>query len=552
MDDLNSPEPLLPSITSLDGITDPVVKKALQAIKEALEVRLGQRPRASVYDKALTLRDMYRYNLASFTVNGQQIINPQPDNSMVSPVGGSGGEETPEPVVIDTSIPSALMGLVATGTKLAVLLEWTKGTTKGYTEIHRSGVNDIGTAVLIGTSDATLHGDIIGQTGVTFFYWIRFVSTANIVGPFNSLNGTTATTGQIGSNDLISVDGAKIIDATILNAKILTVDASKIRTGQLLATESIQVGESLTRLFIQGTGIIRSAGMLDYLNGSGFHLRALSGTAQFSVGNGTNYIGFDGNNIVIQTPNFQLTNSSLTFNGSGTFAGNLSAVNGTLANLRINAGGAINSGAFTGYAWPPAGGTGFHLGTEGLLLGNVNNNQYIQFTKFGEFYMGNGTTNLVSDAGGLRVNGPLIATGNVLNDAITRTSTVYTAASVTLTTAASQVQALGITTTGLKVLILCSVNCETAMNSNHFGHIFFDLLMDGGVIASTTGGRLKGAATGTTGIFEGSAGGAVSFTFSHTPGAGGHTYSVNARKTADGSLVATVSDRSLFAMEIKR
>jgi len=552
MDDLNSPEPLLPSITSLDGITDPVVKKALQAIKEALEVRLGQRPRASVYDKALTLRDMYRYNLASFTVNGQQIINPQPDNSMVSPVGGSGGESDTEPVGIDTSIPSALVGLVATGTKLAVLLEWTKGTSKGYTEIHRSGVNDIGTAVLIGTSDATLYGDIIGQTGVTFFYWIRFVSTANIVGPFNSLSGTTATTGQIGSNDLISVDGAKIIDATILNAKILTVDASKIRTGQLLATESIQVGESLTRLFIQGTGIIRSAGMLDYLNGSGFYLRALSGTAQFSVGNGTNYIGFDGNNIVIQTPNFQLTNSSLTFNGSGTFAGNLSAVNGTLANLRINAGGAINSGAFTGYAWPPAGGVGFHLGTEGLLLGNVNNNRYIQFTKNGEFYMGNGTTNLVSDANGLVVNGPLIATNNVLNDAITRTTAVETAASVTLTTAASQVQALGITTTGLKVLILCSVNCETAMSSNHFGHILFDLLMDGGVITSTTGGRLKGSPTGTTGIFEGSAGGAVSFVFSHAPPAGGHTYSVNARKTADGSLVATVSHRNLFAMEIKR
>lgn len=37
--------------------------------------------------------------------------------------------------------------------------------------------------------------------------------------------------------------------------------------------------------------------------------------------------------------------------------------------------GAINGGAFTGYSWPAAG-TGFHLGPEGLLIGNFNTGKY--------------------------------------------------------------------------------------------------------------------------------------------------------------------------------
>lgn len=39
--------------------------------------------------------------------------------------------------------------------------------------------------------------------------------------------------------------------------------------------------------------------------------------------------------------------------------------------------GAINGGAFTGYSWP-ASGTGFHLGPQGLLLGNFNTGRYFQ------------------------------------------------------------------------------------------------------------------------------------------------------------------------------
>jgi hypothetical protein len=49
-------------------------------------------------------------------------------------------------------------------------------------------------------------------------------------------------------------------------------------------------------------------------------------------------------------------------------------------------GGRITGGAFTGWAWPAPGGTGFYLGPEGLLLGNHNDGAYFQVTAGGSVY----------------------------------------------------------------------------------------------------------------------------------------------------------------------
>jgi len=345
-EDLTSPEPLLPSIGDLSGIVDPAVKKALQAIKESLEIRLGQRPRSSFLDKAVTYRDLYRYNLATFVVNGQPVNNPSPDTSVVIPPPTA---SNPDGTPIDTSTPAALIGLIATGTKLAVILEWDEGVSRGYTEIHRSSIDDIGTAVLVGTTDASLYADIVGETDVTLFYWIRFVSTAGIVGAFNDIEGTEATTGQLGSDDLISVDGAKIIDATIINAKILSVSADKIKTGVLQASESIMVGDALNRIFIQGTGIIRTGGATDYAAGSGIWAGVTGGVTKVSVGNSEKYVRWDGANLFLEGNNFSLTDSDLffngrgTFNGDGVFSGDLLAVGGTFTGALLAA-----TGSFSG------------------------------------------------------------------------------------------------------------------------------------------------------------------------------------------------------------
>jgi len=49
-------------------------------------------------------------------------------------------------------------------------------------------------------------------------------------------------------------------------------------------------------------------------------------------------------------------------------------------------GGQFTTGAYTGYAWPAAGNYGTYLGPSGLLIGNLNNNNYLQVTQDGNIY----------------------------------------------------------------------------------------------------------------------------------------------------------------------
>lgn len=55
-----------------------------------------------------------------------------------------------------------------------------------------------------------------------------------------------------------------------------------------------------------------------------------------------------------------------------------------LNNLRAR--GEINTGNFTGYAWPLNGGGGSHLSVNGLLVGNPAQNRYFQLTNGGDLY----------------------------------------------------------------------------------------------------------------------------------------------------------------------
>jgi hypothetical protein len=328
--DVNSDPAKLPSLPSLDGVTDPAVKKFLQALKEQNEIRFGQRPKVSKMDQALTFRDLYNYGLASFTINGQEVANPNPDSTVNAPGSQTGGSSSSGED--DLLIPGAPVGLEATGTKLSVLIEWTDAESAiAYTEVWRSEVNDLATAVMIGTTPASVYADIINEAGRTFYYWIRFVNRGGIPGPYNDDTGVLATTGQIGSAEIISVDGAKIIDATILSAKIVNISADKIITGVLNATESISVGDSASRIHIMGSGKIRSGGATDYMNGSGFYFDNPDGFGRAFIGNGTYYVAWSGSQLTIEANNFSLTPNSFVFKGSGEFSGALVAATGTFA-----------------------------------------------------------------------------------------------------------------------------------------------------------------------------------------------------------------------------
>jgi len=84
------------------------------------------------------------------------------------------------------------------------------------------------------------------------------------------------------------------------------------------------------------------------------------------------------------------TGWSINANGQAEFSqvtvrGTIYSTAGTIGGITINSAG-LNSGGFWGYAWPPAGQSGLHIGPNGILLGNANNGRYIEIQSSGNIY----------------------------------------------------------------------------------------------------------------------------------------------------------------------
>lgn len=201
------PKTKLPALKNIPPKTDRELKIALDSIKEALEVRLGRR--GDPLDRAVTLRELSDANIVKVrnkAVGVADGISPPDD-------GGPG----------DVTTPPAPTGLEASGAFTGVLLTWNKATygNHAYTEIWRSQDNALGGAVLLSTTNAFIYSDEVGY-GQTYYYWVRFVSITNIVGPYNDTEGTVANTEvdigavmQALSEELSALPGFATLNTTI-------------------------------------------------------------------------------------------------------------------------------------------------------------------------------------------------------------------------------------------------------------------------------------------------------------------------------------------------
>lgn len=174
-------------VASIPDIRDDNVTEVLRAIKNVLEVREGHL--GDALDQNATLRDLVDLSVlqtgGATSLTGGQTVPVVPT---VPPVVGY----NPATDYTTPPLPSTLR---ATGGFTNVYLEWDGAPYKNnaYTEIWRSSVDNLGTAVMIGTTAASVYADP-AKPDTTYYYWIRFVSSANIPGPYNQTSGTVATT----------------------------------------------------------------------------------------------------------------------------------------------------------------------------------------------------------------------------------------------------------------------------------------------------------------------------------------------------------------------
>lgn len=160
----------------------------VEALTDNLEVLTGAKGDGGF--RAVTFNDLAQYGLATLTYQGGRLVGVKPTGSTSTGSGsGTGGTGTP-PI----AQPHAPENFTVTGAFFSIILQWANAHFVGYAyaEIYRSATDDFGAAVRIGTEIGTFYVDSVGPAA-KYYYWIRFVNTADQRGP---INGTAGTFGQ--------------------------------------------------------------------------------------------------------------------------------------------------------------------------------------------------------------------------------------------------------------------------------------------------------------------------------------------------------------------
>lgn len=227
----------------------------IQAITEILDIGLGIR--GDPLDRFLTWQDLLDKGIAKV------IPDKVRRNGITDDAIGDGNPPTEGP---STSEPDAPTGFTATGGIDSVILVWDNPRdiydNHAYTEVWRHTSDDIGNAVLIGTSSGMSYIDHVGAIDETRYYWIRFMSKADVPGPFNSASGTSATTAGVvtGILDEAAVITSKLADASVDTNKLinLAVDAAKLADSAVTSTKiaNLAVGNAAIANLAVGTAKI--------------------------------------------------------------------------------------------------------------------------------------------------------------------------------------------------------------------------------------------------------------------------------------------------------
>jgi len=180
------------STPGIPDIRDDNIAEVLRAIKSTLEVR--ERRSGDELDGFVRFRDLEDLNLADSGNSGGD------DSGLpVGPVGPGGG---PGGGIYnpgtDFTTPPAPTGFKVYPVFTVINMSWDGAPypNHGYTEIWRAQIDDLSQALMVGTAVPNVYSDSSVDYDTEYWYWIRFVSKANVTGPWNSTSGTYGRTGR--------------------------------------------------------------------------------------------------------------------------------------------------------------------------------------------------------------------------------------------------------------------------------------------------------------------------------------------------------------------
>lgn len=217
------------------------VKRLLDSLRENIDGLKGNR--GDPLDRAITPRDLLDMGLAK-RLGGiaQRLI--------------AGANLVASDAPQNMTIPPRPANFTAVGGLAHVHLTWDSARDAfgnyAYTAIYRHTADNLADAVQIAqTSGGFIYSDHDVHYGVTYYYWIRFVSTAEVRGPFNSSVGTSAHLSEDPGELLDRLNGEITATQlhTSLNDRIDLIDAPS--TG--LVTSVTQIASRLND--VDGSGV---------------------------------------------------------------------------------------------------------------------------------------------------------------------------------------------------------------------------------------------------------------------------------------------------------
>jgi len=162
----------VPGIPKPPADASPAMRRYLENLAEAVEIRLGRRGDAR--DRAITYRDLINdgiiYERLSNAGNPTGGVSLDPPNSSL--------------------LPPAPTNFTVTGAYSKMILNWDYPKYLGHsvTEIYRHTENQLGDATFLGSSPGLVLVDECGGDAA-YYYWARHVSIYDVKGPWHSVDG---------------------------------------------------------------------------------------------------------------------------------------------------------------------------------------------------------------------------------------------------------------------------------------------------------------------------------------------------------------------------
>jgi len=173
------------TLPPIDPSVDVRLRPVLEALKEIQET--GEGVRGDPLDRKLTVRDLVNAGLAK--------MRPGSLTDITAPDDGEDDGDSAGPI----KIPPRPAEFNAVGGFGYVVLSWKipkqQYLNHAYTEIWRSETDNLANAEMVGQEAGSLYTDYVRVDTTEpkgFYYWIKYVSTDDIEGPYNDTAGTYA------------------------------------------------------------------------------------------------------------------------------------------------------------------------------------------------------------------------------------------------------------------------------------------------------------------------------------------------------------------------